>query len=142
MSERIRTHWDGCWRSRDHHECAIARVERLEAEVARLRDELARIEAGYRHDYQDNFESESEELDYLRKLRGYSDLAIKMELANMEEERNNLRAEIARLRHRCTPHCGDPTKKQILSEIRWHVSENRIVAPALRALLRIWENER
>lgn len=31
-NDRIRTHWDGCWRSADHHECAVARVERLEAE--------------------------------------------------------------------------------------------------------------
>jgi hypothetical protein len=26
------THWDGCWR--EHHACAVARVERLEKELA------------------------------------------------------------------------------------------------------------
>lgn len=54
------------------------------------------------------------------------------------EEVERLNAELAALRERCTPQCGDPTKEQILSELRWHVSENRIVAPALRALLRVW----
>lgn len=34
-----RTHWDGCWR--DHHECAIAHIERLEQE---RRDEVERLE--------------------------------------------------------------------------------------------------
>ena len=30
MSER--THWDGCWRERTHHECAVARCEELDEE--------------------------------------------------------------------------------------------------------------
>lgn len=57
-------------------------------------------------------------------------------------EVERLNAELAALRERCTPQWGDPTKEQILSELRWHVSENRIVAPALRALLRVWGEDK
>ena len=28
------THWDGCWRFRRHHNCAILRIEELEAALA------------------------------------------------------------------------------------------------------------
>lgn len=38
--DRSQTHSEGCWRWRHHHECAIARVEELEAENARLRAQL------------------------------------------------------------------------------------------------------
>lgn len=41
MSER--THWDGCWRERTHHECAVARCEELERE----RDARALADAIY-----------------------------------------------------------------------------------------------
>lgn len=37
---RASTHSEGCWRWRHHHECAIDRVEMLEAENARLRRAL------------------------------------------------------------------------------------------------------
>lgn len=30
------THYDGCWRERHHHNCAVAEVERLRAEVKKL----------------------------------------------------------------------------------------------------------
>jgi hypothetical protein len=30
------THYDGCWRSRGHHNCAVARVEQLEGEAERM----------------------------------------------------------------------------------------------------------
>ena len=26
------THWEGCWRTRGHHDCAVAKVEAMEAE--------------------------------------------------------------------------------------------------------------
>lgn len=32
--ERIRTHWTDCWRDTSHHGCCVARVERLERELA------------------------------------------------------------------------------------------------------------
>ena len=32
------SHWDDCWRCPDHHECAVARIERLEAELNSVRD--------------------------------------------------------------------------------------------------------
>lgn len=35
-----RTHWDDCWRERGHHNCAVARVERLEAERDALREQV------------------------------------------------------------------------------------------------------
>lgn len=35
MSER--THWEGCWRERTHHECAVARCDELERERDALR---------------------------------------------------------------------------------------------------------
>ena len=37
MSERERTHWEGCWRA--HFDCAVARCERLEKQrkLRRLR---------------------------------------------------------------------------------------------------------
>lgn len=25
------THWDGCWRARGHHNCAVREIERLRA---------------------------------------------------------------------------------------------------------------
>lgn len=28
-TDRIRTHWEGCWRS--HHDCAVAMIERLQS---------------------------------------------------------------------------------------------------------------
>lgn len=36
-----KTHWEGCWKERGHHECAVLRVEELEAE----RDEASRRSA-------------------------------------------------------------------------------------------------
>jgi hypothetical protein len=30
-----RTHWEGCWRERGHHNCAVAEVERLAADPLR-----------------------------------------------------------------------------------------------------------
>lgn len=38
-----RTHWEGCWR--DHLDCAVARVEALEAERDRLRDVVGEVHA-------------------------------------------------------------------------------------------------
>lgn len=35
MSER--THWEGCWRERTHHACAVARCEELERERDKAR---------------------------------------------------------------------------------------------------------
>ena len=29
------THWEGCWRARGHHECAVAEIERLREELDR-----------------------------------------------------------------------------------------------------------
>lgn len=34
-----RTHWDGCWRQRGHHNCAVQRVEHTEVELAQVRAE-------------------------------------------------------------------------------------------------------
>ena len=31
---RDSSHWDGCWATRGHHDCAIGRVDRLERELA------------------------------------------------------------------------------------------------------------
>lgn len=42
MSDRIRTHWDGCWRSADHRECAVARIEEMEESI-----ELGTVSDGY-----------------------------------------------------------------------------------------------
>ncbi|MCP4540424.1 MAG: hypothetical protein GY832_25070 [Chloroflexi bacterium] len=39
---RIRTHWDDCWKY--HGECAIAMVERLQAENADLKAKLTAID--------------------------------------------------------------------------------------------------
>jgi len=33
---RVRTHWSGCWRV--HHDCAVARVERLEKALKEIED--------------------------------------------------------------------------------------------------------
>lgn len=33
--DRERTHWDGCWQERTHHDCALARIAALEAELAK-----------------------------------------------------------------------------------------------------------
>lgn len=39
-TDRVRTHWEECWRERSHHACAVARIEKLEAERERLREAL------------------------------------------------------------------------------------------------------
>lgn len=36
------SHWDDCWRS--HHECAIAEVERLRAELEAAKTRIAELE--------------------------------------------------------------------------------------------------
>jgi len=43
MSERIRTHWEDCWRDQGHHDCAVALVERLRAEVECLTAENEKL---------------------------------------------------------------------------------------------------
>jgi len=35
-----RTHWDGCWRTHGHSECAKAKVEALEAQLAATKERL------------------------------------------------------------------------------------------------------
>jgi len=35
------THYDGCWMTRGHHDCAIRRVQKLEEENILLRKQLA-----------------------------------------------------------------------------------------------------
>lgn len=40
-ADRIGTHWIGCWRDRDHHDCAIARVEKARVRVREYYDALA-----------------------------------------------------------------------------------------------------
>lgn len=39
------THYDGCWRERGHHNCAVARLDEAEAEVTALQATVARLEA-------------------------------------------------------------------------------------------------
>ena len=31
-----RTHWDGCYRERGHHNCAVAKIDQLEEELRKL----------------------------------------------------------------------------------------------------------
>ena len=47
MNELDRTHDAECWREPTHHACCVARVERLEEELAECREKLeqARAEA-------------------------------------------------------------------------------------------------
>ena len=33
------THWDGCWHSLEHHECAVARIEQLTSDVVTVASE-------------------------------------------------------------------------------------------------------
>lgn len=35
--DAVRTHYEGCWQHRGHHNCAVALVRQLETEIARLR---------------------------------------------------------------------------------------------------------
>ncbi len=37
------THWEECWRTRGHHDCAVAQIERLRAENDVLRAEVTRL---------------------------------------------------------------------------------------------------
>lgn len=39
-TERLRTHWEDCWRDRSHHECAVAMVERLTRLLQHAGDQL------------------------------------------------------------------------------------------------------
>jgi hypothetical protein len=36
-SKQISTHWDDCWRDPRHHKCAVARVERQQAQIEALK---------------------------------------------------------------------------------------------------------
>jgi len=36
--DKSMAHYDGCWH--EHHECAIAKIEQLEAELKRIKDLL------------------------------------------------------------------------------------------------------
>ena len=38
-----RPHWDECWLDPRHHYCAVAEIQRLQAERDRLRQELGNI---------------------------------------------------------------------------------------------------
>ena len=42
---REHTHWEGCWRERTHHDCALVRIAALEAELAVERDRRKAAEA-------------------------------------------------------------------------------------------------
>ena len=42
-----RTHWEGCYTERGHHECAIAQVKRLEAERLAFATESEMMQAKY-----------------------------------------------------------------------------------------------
>lgn len=42
---RERTHWTDCWR--DHHECAVVKVERLRSDLAAARDDAERSAAAF-----------------------------------------------------------------------------------------------
>ena len=35
------THYQGCWRYSSHHACCVVRVEKLQATIANLHDELS-----------------------------------------------------------------------------------------------------
>jgi len=37
---RKRTHWEGCWRERTHHKCALVRIAALEMQLAAERERL------------------------------------------------------------------------------------------------------
>lgn len=40
-----RTHYEGCWRERGHHNCAVARVDELREELAAARAEMTQLVA-------------------------------------------------------------------------------------------------
>ena len=40
---RDSSHWEGCWNTRGHHECAIGRVDRLERELAECKRHNVRV---------------------------------------------------------------------------------------------------
>lgn len=42
---RERTHWEGCWRERTHHECALVRIKALEIKVEAREKRVAELEA-------------------------------------------------------------------------------------------------
>lgn len=37
-----KSHWEGCWATRGHHDCAIGRVDRLERELAECKRDAER----------------------------------------------------------------------------------------------------
>jgi uncharacterized protein (UPF0335 family) len=38
-----RTHWEGCYKECGHKDCAVAQIERLQAEIKRLRAAISDI---------------------------------------------------------------------------------------------------
>ena len=62
-----RTHWEGCYKEYGHKDCAIAQIERLTAEVARLKHR-----ENYLFDYsQQNTELQARVDELESALRGY-----------------------------------------------------------------------
>lgn len=69
-ADSIGSHWDGCWRSEDHHACAVVRIERLEAE----RDEaVAKRDAYYQSLLKQGellWDAQNALMDYRTTIRG------------------------------------------------------------------------
>lgn len=81
VAAKIGTHWDGCWR--DHHECAIARIEERAADTERLdwmeaqrtRDIVFRMESSGWRAYKDSEDGQRPIAPFGRTLRDAIDAA-------------------------------------------------------------------
>lgn len=112
-ADSIGSHWEGCWRSEDHHACAVARCERVERELARTKNELELAKsamrwmpdviAGYdkqwdrRHEYIRDLRTTIKGLcRRLRLLRRYRDIPIGANIRAMRKRWGLTVGEFAR----------------------------------------------
>lgn len=63
---RERTHWEGCWRERTHHECALVRIKALEIKVEAREKRVAELEAALADERKRREDAEALLHDYSR----------------------------------------------------------------------------
>jgi DNA-binding XRE family transcriptional regulator len=93
----IGSHWDGCWRSEDHHACAVARCERLEVENHKLRVTLGFYESTFNdHAKQEDVWAENSKTGW-RKAKQWLD-KYKAKCVAMKRQRATIKGLCRRLR--------------------------------------------
>ena len=148
MSERIQTHWDQCWRSRSHWRCAAARVEALEAELAKCREACRRI-ADYLHpDQREGWIEQAYRTALWNSTPGHPDdessgpdADVYHQLDQCQKQRDSLKVENAELEKRLWD-AGEgnwPFEWQVATRLREKLKECLEELERLREEDRVWD---